>query len=501
MKRRQPRATTQPPKLGVVGAGYVGLVTAACLADKGHRVTVVEIDGPRLAALRTGKAPFHEPGLPALLERTLAAGTLRPTADATELADCQAVLVCVGTPLDQNGEADLEQVRSACQTIAIHAPDAVVVMRSTLPIGTAARLGSWLGRSDLDTVVLNPEFLRQGTAIADFRAPIRVVVGTHNGQANAAAELVARFHGSAAPLIVTDYATAEMIKNVANAFLATKLSFINEVADLCEAYGADIDAVRLGIGLDPRIGREYLQPGIGFGGSCLPKELSNLMQLGARRGLPVHLLHAASSENGGRALRTARRLDELVGGLAGRRVCLLGLSFKPDTDDVRYSPALALAEALLASGADVWAHDPAVPPERTSHVVGLRRARTVNEALAGAELTALATEWPEYLALDWAASRSLVARPLLFDGRNALDQAALRRQGWRVVRIGERADPRDFATAPARSTADVGAQARGSGWSASSTSRSAAARASGDRPLGRITRVRTRRLPRSLPRK
>lgn len=423
--------------IGVLGAGYVGLVTAACLADDGHAVTVVEIDSVRLSALHAGRAPFHEPGLQDLLDTGLAAGLLRPTAESAELAGCDTVMVCVGTPLHRNGNADLSQIVGACAVIRAHAPNAVVVLRSTLPIGTAGRLGEWLGRADLGGVVLNPEFLRQGTAIVDFRSPTRVVIGTHDGRPSEASRLVERLHGAGAPVIVTDYATAEMIKNAANAFLATKLSFINEVADLCEAYGADIDAVRAGIGLDPRIGDSYLQPGIGFGGSCLPKELSNLTQLGVRRGLPVHLLHAASRENGSRARRVALRLDGLVGGLAGRRVGFLGLAFKPNTDDLRYSPALALAEALIARGAEVTAHDPAVPLERTARIRGLRRVATAEHAIRGADLVVLATEWPEYGRLDWSALRRTVHEPLLFDGRNTLDAAAVRSSGWRVARIGE----------------------------------------------------------------
>jgi len=424
--------------IGVLGAGYVGLVTAACLADSGHTVTVVEIDADRLSALLAGRVPFHEPGLQDLLDRGLAAALLRPTADSAELAGCDVLMVCVGTPLHHNGDADLSQVVRACADIRVQAPNSVVVVRSTLPIGTAGQLGDWLGRADLGRVVLNPEFLRQGTAIADFRSPTRVVIGTHDGSPNYASRLVERLHGAGAPKIVTDYATAEMIKNAANAFLATKLSFINEVADLCEAYGADIDAVRAGIGLDPRIGNSYLRPGIGFGGSCLPKELSNLTQLGVRRGLPVHLLQAASRENGSRALRVANRLDRLVGGMAGRRVGFLGLAFKPNTDDLRYSPAMALAKALIARGAKVTAHDPAVPRARTARVDGLRRVARPERAIRGADLVVLATEWPEYGRLDWSALRRTVHEPLLFDGRNALDAAALRSTGWRVVRVGER---------------------------------------------------------------
>lgn len=463
-------------RLGVVGAGYVGLVTAACLAHRGHEVTVLEIDPTRLAALRVGRVPFHEPGVQELVDDGHAAGRLIATDVPAALAGADAVLVCVGTPLDGDGNADLSQVESACRMIARTAPNTTVVVRSTLPLGTTERLAEWLERNDLSRVVTNPEFLRQGSAVADFGAPTRIVIGTHHGLPSPASRLVELIHAApAAPVLVTDFATADMIKNAANAFLATKLSFINEVADLCEAYGADVETVAEGIGLDPRIGRSYLRPGIGFGGSCLPKELANLTQLGERRGLPVTLLHAASHENGHRIERICARLDELSGGLAGRRVGLLGLSFKPDTDDLRHSPALALARAMLARGARVIAHDPAVPFERTADVRGLRRSPTPDGALRGAELVVLATEWSEYRDLDWSAMRTLAARPLLFDGRNALDGALLAELGWTVAGIGRPTDDpiglrRTRASAgPVSDRADSGA--RGTRERASSRAR------------------------------
>jgi UDPglucose 6-dehydrogenase len=437
--------------VAVVGAGYVGVVTAACLARLGHRATLLEVSVERLSALRSGVVPFHEPGLQGLVEAGLAAGRIRATGDpADALSGRDAILVCVGTPLGHDGEVDLTQVRGACAAIADHGQATPVVVRSTLPPGTSASLAAWLRRADLRTVVTNPEFLREGTAIADFMAPTRIVIGTRDGRRTRAARLVERLYdGLNAPIIVTDYASADMIKNAANAFLATKLSFINEIADLCEAYGADIERVVEGIGLDPRIGPSYLRPGIGFGGSCLPKELSNLMRLGRRKRLPVHLLQAASNDNGGRARRIATRIDAMTGGLAGRRVALLGLSFKPGTDDLRYSPAVALAEAMMARGAQVVAHDPVVPIERTAHLAGLERAADVVEACRGADVVVLATDWPDYRALDWRRLVGVVANPLLFDGRNALDAASLRRAGWVVVRIGQASGP-PLAASPRR---------------------------------------------------
>lgn len=426
--------------VAVIGAGYVGLVTAACLAHLGHRLTLLEVSAERLDALRAGRVPFREAGLPELVAAGMAAGRIRVTDDASEgLAGRDAILICVGTPLDEAGGADLSQLRSACEAIAEHGgDDATIVIRSTLPLGITASIPGWLRRADSTGIVTNPEFQREGTAVSDFLAPTRIVIGTTDGRRTPAARVVERlFAGIEAPIVVTDYASADMIKNAANAFLATRLSFINEIADLCEAYGADIDRVIEGIGLDPRIGQAYLRPGIGFGGSCLPKELNSLMRLGRGKRLAVHLLSAASAENGGRAERIARRLDLLADGLAGRRVALLGLSFKPLTDDLRHSPSMALAAALLARGAHVVAHDPVVSVESTGDVAALERAADVESACLGAELVVLATEWPEYRALDWRHLAALVRRPFLFDGRNALDVSRLRESGWTVARIGQ----------------------------------------------------------------
>jgi UDPglucose 6-dehydrogenase len=424
--------------LVVIGAGYVGAVSGVCLAHRGHDVCLVESAPQRLEGYLRGHVPFFEPGLEELYEEVVASGKLHATGDgAASLATCDAVLLCVGTPLSADGEADLGQVRSACDAVRAVGGDPVVVVRSTLPLGTTAVLAEWLGRDSLDRVVTNPEFLAQGTAVRDFLSPTRIVVGTADGAESPASALVERlYEGFDAPILVTDFASAEMIKNVANGFLATKLSFINEVADLCEAYGADVEAVARGIGLDPRIGSGYLRPGIGYGGSCLPKELANLVRLGRSRGLPMRMLGAAGEANDERADVITARLEETFGPIGGRRVAMLGLSFKPDTDDTRYSPAVALARALMRRGAQVVAHDPAVPRAVSDRVEGLTRAATPEEAVAEADLVVLATEWRQYRDLDWAALGRLARSRIVFDGRNALDAAALRGAGWWVVRIG-----------------------------------------------------------------
>jgi UDPglucose 6-dehydrogenase len=424
--------------VAVLGAGYVGAISAACLADRGHDVTVVEVPGPRLAAYKAGRVPIFEPGLDDLFQSMLAAGRLRVTDDLPDaLVNRPVVLICVGTPLSIDGEADLRQVEAACRAISASGSEAVVVIRSTLPIGTTAIVGQWLGRSLLANVITNPEFLAQGSAIRDFLAPSRIVIGTHDGQPSAASCLVEELYaGIDAPILVTDFASAEMIKNAANAFLATKLSFVNEVADLCEAFGANVEAVVRGIGLDPRIGATYLRPGIGYGGSCLPKELANLVRLGRDHGLPMRMLGAAGTANDERSGYIAQRLEDVLGSFDGRRVALLGLAFKPLTDDTRYSPAVSLAAELTKRGAEVVAHDPAVPVAATASMTRLGRASTVDMAVAGSDLVVLATEWPEYRTLEWEELGKLVRSRVMFDGRNALDADAMRRAGWRVLRVG-----------------------------------------------------------------
>lgn len=427
-------------QIAILGAGYVGLVTGACLAELGHVVTLVEVSPRRLDDLREGRVPFHEPGLQPLLSKGLAAGRLRVTDDAAEaLPTASLVLVCVGTPLDPSGAADLAQVQAACAAIAGGQPRIPVAVRSTLPLGSTSLLANWLGRDDLSGVVTNPEFLRQGSAVSDFMHPARIVIGTDGGDENAVAAAVADLYRElGAPILFTTFASAEMIKNSANAFLATKLSFINEVADLCEAYGASAAEVVAGIGLDPRIGSTYLRPGIGFGGSCLPKELANMVRIGRDRGLAMPLMAGAAQTNELRAMHTADRLEQATGSLAGACIGVLGLSFKPDTDDVRYSPALQLISELEKRGAVVAAHDPAVPLEVTaSSHPNLKRVADPRQAVADADIVVLATEWPVYAQLPWEDLRREVRGAVVFDGRNTLDHERLLDAGWRVIVVGE----------------------------------------------------------------
>jgi UDPglucose 6-dehydrogenase len=423
----------------ILGAGYVGLVTGACLARMGQNISLLEIDPKRLRPLRQRRIPFHEPGLQDLVTEGMEKGAMIATGDGEEaLRPADIVMICVGTPLRQDGDADLSQIEAACESIARSRPDVPVVVRSTLPLGSTSRLMGWLNRLDANSIVTNPEFLRQGTAVADFLRPTRVVIGTADGTANPVSRAIAELYERlGAPVMLTDFNSAEMIKNAANAFLATKLSFINEVADLCEAYGADVDAVVKGIGLDPRIGGTYLRPGIGFGGSCLPKELANMVRLGQRRGLAMPLMEGAARTNDERSSRIADRLEEEVGPLRGRKIGVLGLSFKPHTDDTRYSPAVALVGTLLDRGASIRAHDPVVPRQRTKELLpSVKRVGEARLAVRGSELVILATEWPEYRALDWSALASQAERAVLYDGRNALDRDLLLASGWRLLAVG-----------------------------------------------------------------
>jgi UDPglucose 6-dehydrogenase len=422
----------------VLGAGYVGLVTAAHLAGRGVDVAVYDPDALRIGQLLAGVVPIHEPGLSESLAAAQAAGRFRAfRSPEPALARATLVFVCVGTPLSPAGEADTRQVESACELLVAHR-DAQVIVRSTLPLGESAKLAGWLGRARMDHVATNPEFLRQGSAMVDVRRPTRIVIGTADGRPNVASGTLERLSSHmSAPVLITDFVTAETIKNAANAFLASKLSFVNEIADLCEAYGADVDAVMHGIGLDPRIGTAYLRPGIGFGGSCLPKELANLGRLGRARGLPMRMLRAAGDANDERPSSIVCRLEEVLGPLAGRSVAILGMTFKPDTDDVRYSPALALARAFLSVGARVRAHDPAAVCGPRDAVSGLDRVPSAESAIALADLVVLATDWPEYALLDWEMLAARARSAVVYDGRRMLDADRLRAAGWRVMRVGE----------------------------------------------------------------
>ena len=424
-------------KIAVFGAGYVGLVTGACFAELGHDVVVRDILEEKIDALRRGEVPIHEEGLDELLERNGA--RLRFTTDVDESVEgAEVVYVAVGTPPTYSGDADL----SAVWTVVDELPRAdrriVVAMKSTVPVGTGRTVRRRLDERGLENVgyVSNPEFTAEGTAVRDFMHPDRLVIGAFDP---ADAEVVERLHaGIDAPVIRCDVASAEMIKLAANAALVTRISFINEIANVCEATGADVITVAEGIGLDRRIGPAFLRAGIGFGGSCFPKDSLALKQLAANSGYSFQLLNAVIEVNELQKRRVIGKLERRLGSLRGKKVALLGLAFKPGTDDMREAPSLVLAGRLQAEGAEVSAWDPVA--DGSVLLDGVRIAGSALEALDGADAAILVTEWPELRELDWAEAGARMRNRLLVDGRNMLDPAEMRGYGFDYEGIGRAAE-------------------------------------------------------------
>ena len=420
----------------VIGAGYVGLVTAVGLAGIGQQVRLVEAAPRRLDALRQGRIPIHEAGLQEGFDAAVAAGRL--TIHPAIPDDPGIVLVCVGTPIGEDGLSDLRQIDAVLAELAPRlGPSDIVVIRSTLPVrGTRpAVLEAGLPTARTFT---NPEFLRQGTAVEDFANPTRVVIGRFpDADLDALDDVLALYQPLAGPRLIVDVEAAEIIKNAANAFLALKLSFTNEVASLCEEAGADVDEVLAGIGADPRIGRTYMHPSFGFGGSCLPKELTTLAVAGRALGLPMHVTAAASAANISAQDRFVERVADAVGGLPGRTIGVLGLAFKAGTDDIRDSPAVRLAGRLLEAGATVRAFDPAAGANAAAALPDLEVVDDAELVVRGADAVVIATEWPEFRVLPWERWVGEVERPILLDGRRLLDAGSLRSIGWTVIQLGD----------------------------------------------------------------
>jgi UDPglucose 6-dehydrogenase len=422
-------------RVAVFGAGYVGLVTGACFAELGHRVVVRDILAEKVEALRRGDVPIYEPGLDELLERNRE--RLVFTTDVNEAIDgAEFVYVAVGTPPTYSGDADL----SAVWTVIDELPDVdhriVVCMKSTVPVGTGEKVRHRLDARGLAHVgyVSNPEFTAEGTAVRDFMEPDRIVVGAF-GEADG--DAVAALHGGIdAPVVRADVASAEMIKLAANAALMARISFINEIANVCEATGADVVKVAEGIGWDRRIGKSFLQAGIGFGGSCFPKDSLALKQLAASSGYHFQVLNAVIEVNELQKRRVIGKLKQLLGSLRGKRVALLGLAFKPNTDDTRESPAFVLAGRLLSEGVDVVAWDPIANADGLQGVV---QVDSVEQALDGADAAVLVTAWPELADVDWAALGPRMRSAVLVDGRNMLDPEAMRTAGFAYDAIGRAA--------------------------------------------------------------
>jgi UDPglucose 6-dehydrogenase len=422
--------TGEREPIGVIGVGWVGLVTAACFAELGHRVIARDILPEKVEALSRGETTIHEPGLGDLLKKN--AERLTFTTDMGELlAGARLLFVCVDTPPTASGDADLSRVRAVVEDLA--GGDHVLVMKSTVPAGTGQSI-----RRDLPGVpyVSCPEFLKEGSAVEDFLHPDRVVVGADPGD-EAAGDAVARLYEPLGGEIVrTDVASAEMIKLASNAFLATKISFVNEIANVCEEVGADVGEVARGMGLDQRIGPAFLRAGIGYGGSCFPKDLKALKQLAGNTGYHFQLLTAVIEVNELQKRRVVKKLQHRLGSLAGRRVALLGLAFKPDTDDMREASSLVLAARLQGEGAEVSAYDPVAAEAAKGLLDEVEFCDSALAALDRADAAVLVTEWPEFAELDWTAAAGRMARPLLIDGRNFLDPNLLRSAGFEYEGIG-----------------------------------------------------------------
>ena len=428
--------------IGILGAGWVGLVTGACFAELGHDVIVRDVVPERIDALRAGRMPFHEQDLPEVLERNRE--RLRFTLDAGELADADILFICVQTPPTYAGDADLSFVWSALDDLPRVDRHQILVMKSTVPVGTGEKVRAALDARGLGSIgyVSNPEFLAEGHAVRDFLAPDRIVIGAFHAQDGEAVE--ALYGGIDAPIVRTDVASAEMIKLAANAFLMTRISFINEIANVCEAVGADVTEVARGVGLDHRLGPHFLRAGIGYGGSCFPKDSLALKQLASNSGYHFQLLAAVIEVNELQKRRVIQKLQKHVGRLRGKKVALLGLAFKAGTDDMREAPSIVLTSRLLAEGAEVRAWDPVADPGEL--MKGAVLCDSVLDAVRDADAAVIVTEWDELRSLASPEVREAMARPLIIDGRNLLDPAETRAAGFAYEGIGRRSSP--FETLP-----------------------------------------------------
>jgi UDPglucose 6-dehydrogenase len=422
----------QGKRVAVFGAGYVGLVTGACFAELGHRVAVRDVIPAKIDALRRGEVPIYEPGLDELLARN--SERLSFTTEVAEAIDgAEFVYVAVGTPPTFSGDADLSAVWTVVDELPAVQQRIVVAMKSTVPVGTGAKVRHRLDARGLGHVgyVSNPEFTAEGTAVRDFMEPDRIVIGAFDP---ADADAVAELHdGIDAPIVRADVASAEMIKLAANAALMTRISFINEIANVCEATGADVVKVAEGIGHDRRIGKSFLRAGVGFGGSCFPKDSLALKQLAANSGYHFQVLNAVIEVNELQKRRVIGKLAEMLGPLRGKRIALLGLAFKPHTDDTREAPAFVLAGRLLAEGADVVVWDPIAKPDGLH---GVEHVASVEDAARGADAVVLVTEWPELADVDWRAVAATMRSRVFVDGRNMLEPDEMRAAGFRYAAIG-----------------------------------------------------------------
>jgi UDPglucose 6-dehydrogenase len=427
-------AVTDPVRVTVVGGGYVGAPTAAMLAYFGHEVVLAERDDRRREVLASGRSHSLEEGLDELLETVTSSGRLRVVSDAADaVAESRVVFLCVATPPDESGRSDLRELLAAAAQIGPHlAHGAILVNKSTSPVGTTERITGAIERPDV-AVVANPEFLSEGTAVRNSFEPTRTVIGGPEAAARAVADL---FAPTGSPVVICSARTAEVIKYAANAFLATKISFVNSIARLCDATGASFDDVAAGLADDARIGASYLSPGPGWGGPCLPKDLSALVATAGDHGVTMATIEAARADNDIQVLHVVERIASLAGGsLGGARVAALGLTFKASTGDVRASPAIAVVRALVDRGATVSAFDPAAEQDG-SDLGGAVRAASVSEACEGAVVVAVLTEWSSFAELDWDQLGAVVAVRRIYDARGIVDASAARSAGFEITTLG-----------------------------------------------------------------
>ncbi|MBL8077884.1 MAG: UDP-glucose/GDP-mannose dehydrogenase family protein [Anaerolineales bacterium] len=424
----------------VVGVGYVGLVTAACFADLGNHVTALDVDEKRVENLKKGIMPIYEPGLDELVKRNVNAGRINFTTSYKEaLVNAEYAFIAVGTPSGKEGEADLQYVESAAKSIAknMTAP-LVIINKSTVPIGT----GDWVADIVKNaqpkpiefSVVSCPEFLREGSAISDFTSPHRTVIGSMDKDA---ANKVAHLHlPLRAPIVITDLRTAEMIKYASNAFLATKISFMNELADLCEQVGADVKEVAAGMGYDARIGRHFLDAGLGWGGSCFPKDVEALAFMAKEKGLDPRILNDVMEVNYDRRKAAVNVVEKMIGGLKGKTIGLLGLAFKPNTDDMRDAPSIDIAEALIKAGAKVRAYDPVAMNVARPLLPNVEMFDGPYTMAENCDALIVVTEWNEFKQLDLTKTKSLLKSPVIFDGRNIYEPARMKEMGFTYRAVG-----------------------------------------------------------------
>ncbi len=449
--------------ISVIGTGYVGLVVGACLAETGNDVICADVDAEKVEGLKRNTLPIYEPGLEAYVERNQRDGRLSFTTDvAWAIGEADVVFIAVGTPPDDDGSADLRHVLDVAKTIGMAARrDLVIVTKSTVPVGTAAKVADVVAQHSQHAfhMVSNPEFLKEGAAVDDFMKPDRVVLGAESDQARSVmAELYAPFVRTGRPIIFMDIASAEMTKYAANAMLATRISFMNEIANLCERVGANVDLVRRGIGSDERIGPSFLFPGPGYGGSCFPKDVQALARTARDHGAVLEILEAVESVNARQKHRLSEKVRAALGvRTRGSRVAIWGLAFKANTDDMRESPALTVIDDLLADGVTIVAHDPVAIPEARRRLDGrVQFAESSYEALRDADALAVITDWNEYRHPDFERMRTLLRRALIVDGRNLYTPEKMEKLGFEYYSIGRGGDAPSAAETKASPTNRIG---------------------------------------------